>query len=179
MHAATYASFKEELGLIKQSSNYLHAAELGGLGILAAPNVASMAGKKMSEKNKNRAEVAGLGVLAAPSAVALAKNVGKRVGSAVAKHASVTEGALSLFNKEAAKRKKAGIPIPKIGIGAMGKQMASDAWKAAKGTAAGAGAAVRQAATKMPTQAQHAQRAASLGGFMPKSQVNMSRAIDL
>lgn len=45
-----------------------HGAELAGLGILAAPSIAEMRGKKVSDKTKHRAEVAGLGVLAVPSA---------------------------------------------------------------------------------------------------------------
>ena len=50
-----------------------HAAELAGLGMLAAPTIQKMRGKPMSEKNKDRAELGGLGVLAAPSALALKK----------------------------------------------------------------------------------------------------------
>lgn len=50
------------------SENLTHAAELGGLGILAAPSIKKlMGGKEMSDHNKHITEVAGLGVLAAPS----------------------------------------------------------------------------------------------------------------
>lgn len=42
------------------------AAELAGLGILAVPSVASLAGHPVSEKTKDVSEVAGLGTLAAP-----------------------------------------------------------------------------------------------------------------
>ncbi len=55
----------------KNASNLAHAAELAGLGILAAPSVAEMRGRKVSDKTKHRAELAGLGVLAAPSAIHL------------------------------------------------------------------------------------------------------------
>jgi hypothetical protein len=43
-------------------------AELGGLGLLAAPSVSDLAGDPWEEKNKAMAEIAGLGILAAPSA---------------------------------------------------------------------------------------------------------------
>jgi len=72
-------------GFEKQASAFAHAAELGGLGILATPAIRNMQGKPMSEKNKDRAEVAGLGVLAAPSAVA----AGKGLVSNVKKYAPV------------------------------------------------------------------------------------------
>ncbi len=45
-----------------------HLNEVAGLGILAAPSVASLAGKPMSEHNSHMAELGGLGVLAGPSA---------------------------------------------------------------------------------------------------------------
>lgn len=54
-------------GFEKQASNFAHAAELVGLGTLAAPGISHMAGKDWSENNKVRADVAGLGILAAPS----------------------------------------------------------------------------------------------------------------
>lgn len=54
------------------------AAELAGLGTLAAPSIQAMRGKPMSEKAKNRAEVAGLGILAAPTIAGMAKKVLKR-----------------------------------------------------------------------------------------------------
>ncbi len=47
---------------------YANHLELAGLGVLAAPAVANMAGHPMDEKWKDRAEVAGLGILAAPYA---------------------------------------------------------------------------------------------------------------
>ena len=72
-------------GFEKRSSAIYHAAELGGLGILAAPSIRNMQGKPMSQKNKDRAEVAGLGVLADPSAVA----AGKGLVSNVKKYAPV------------------------------------------------------------------------------------------
>lgn len=49
-------------------ANFQHAAELAGLGILAAPAASHLAGHEWkSQKAKNVAEVGGLGVLAAPS----------------------------------------------------------------------------------------------------------------
>lgn len=64
--------------LTKGASNFGHAAELAGLGILAAPTIAEMRGRHVSDKTKHRAELAGLGVLAAPSAIELGKSaVGK------------------------------------------------------------------------------------------------------
>lgn len=65
------------IGFEKQANLY-HAAELAGLGILAAPSVASMAGKPLSEKKKDLAEVAGLGVLAVPSALHFGKKLIRR-----------------------------------------------------------------------------------------------------
>lgn len=59
----SFSSFSDELEKI----SYAHAAELAGLGILAAPSVAELAGKKVDERKKAGAEVAGLGILAAPS----------------------------------------------------------------------------------------------------------------
>jgi hypothetical protein len=44
-----------------------HPMELAGLGVLAAPSVAHLAGHPMEEKTKSKLEVAGLGTLAAPS----------------------------------------------------------------------------------------------------------------
>lgn len=50
-----------------------HAAELAGLGILAAPSAAALAGKKVNESTAHKAELVGLGTLAAPSAWAVTK----------------------------------------------------------------------------------------------------------
>ena len=47
------------------SSNMVNGLEAAGLGILAAPSVAGLAGHPMNEKTKEIAEVGGLGVLAA------------------------------------------------------------------------------------------------------------------
>ena len=68
------ASFIE--GFEKRAS---HVADLAGLGVLAAPSIASLSGKPWKEKTKDKAEVAGLGILAAPSAYALGKNLLKRI----------------------------------------------------------------------------------------------------
>jgi hypothetical protein len=45
-----------------------NAGELTGLGVLATPAAANLAGRPMKEKHKDVAEVAGLGMLAAPYA---------------------------------------------------------------------------------------------------------------
>lgn len=55
-----------QIGFEKRA-NFPHAAEIAGLGILAAPSAASLAGKPVSEKTKDISEIAGLGVLALPS----------------------------------------------------------------------------------------------------------------
>jgi hypothetical protein len=54
-----------KVALHKSASNLVNALELGGLGVLAAPSVAGLAGHPMGEKAKEIAEVGGLGVLAA------------------------------------------------------------------------------------------------------------------
>jgi hypothetical protein len=54
-------------GFEKKANAFAHAAELGGLGILAGPSVQELRHKPMSEKHKAIAETAGLGVLALPS----------------------------------------------------------------------------------------------------------------
>lgn len=73
-------------GFYKQASlgeHLTHAAELGGLGILAAPSIKKMVtGKEMSENNKHKTELAGLGVLAAPSAVHVAKSLAGKFSKA-------------------------------------------------------------------------------------------------
>jgi hypothetical protein len=55
-------------------ASWTHAAEIGGLGLLAAPTAKKvMTGKDMSEGKQHAAELGGLGILAAPSAYALGK----------------------------------------------------------------------------------------------------------
>lgn len=81
--------------LTKGASSLGHAAELAGLGILAAPTVAEMRGRKVSDKTKHRAELAGLGVLAAPSAIHLggkAVNKIKGLAKGIAKRAEDIKG---------------------------------------------------------------------------------------
>lgn len=50
-----------------------HAAELAGLGILAAPSIQHFRGKPMSDRKSHAVNAVGLGVLAAPSLLALAR----------------------------------------------------------------------------------------------------------
>lgn len=73
--AAATQRLNEKRGAISQliagaehSPVWHDVAELGGLGLLAAPSVSALAGHPWEEKNKTLAEIGGLGVLAAPSA---------------------------------------------------------------------------------------------------------------
>jgi hypothetical protein len=65
-------------GFAKEASMTEHALDVAGLGILAAPTVASMAGSDFKKKNKDRAELAGLGVLAAHPAYTIGKKLLKK-----------------------------------------------------------------------------------------------------
>lgn len=74
----TRAAALEKIGGItdfisKHKEPLTHAAEVAGLGILAAPVAAEMRdkGQNPAHKWRNRAELAGLGVLAVPSAAHL------------------------------------------------------------------------------------------------------------
>ena len=60
-----YKPLKEKVTCPKTASLAVPALENLGLGILAAPSVAGLAGHPMGEKTKEIAEVGGLGVLAA------------------------------------------------------------------------------------------------------------------
>jgi hypothetical protein len=63
-------AFSDELRKI--ASPWGHAAEVVGLGTLAAPHVYNaVTGKKASHKTERNTELAGLGILAAPSVKAL------------------------------------------------------------------------------------------------------------
>lgn len=53
-------------GFDKRASGFSTAAELGGLGILAAPSVQDLRGKSMDKDTKAKMEILGLGTLAAP-----------------------------------------------------------------------------------------------------------------
>jgi hypothetical protein len=136
MHTATLLSFQSELEKISS-----HAAELAGLGILAAPSIGHLRGKDWSEKNKARAEVAGLGVLAAPSAYAVGKaglSKLKGLASKMPKHAAPTMGAM------------------------MNMHRLADAAKAAKGAVK----PMAQAAAKPLTNPNNMARASHLAGHM-------------
>lgn len=83
----------------KTATNWHHAAEIAGLGTLAAPTIQKMRGKPMKEKNKDRAEMAGLGILAVPAAHELGKKAIPKLksfaasaGKQVLKHASAEGG---------------------------------------------------------------------------------------
>lgn len=136
MHTAMMLSFQDELEKIAS-----HAAELTGLGILAAPSLGHMAGKEWSEKNKARAEVGGLGVLAAPSAVAVGKKAvskGKAVLRAanvkkirdaavgVAKHAGVKDVAKRIYHSDKALHRTEGFAagtLSAVGAKALGDKL--------------------------------------------------------
>jgi hypothetical protein len=70
-YAMVKAAVEAKYGITKRAWN---AGELAGLGILAAPSVASLANHPMKEKHKDIAEVTGLGMLAAPYAHNIATN---------------------------------------------------------------------------------------------------------
>jgi hypothetical protein len=73
----SFAAFRNEMEKI--SSNWHDVAEVGGLGILAAPHVKSLVtGKKTDHKTERNAELTGLGVLAAPAAHNIYKRLAKR-----------------------------------------------------------------------------------------------------
>lgn len=72
------------------AGNWSNALELGGLGVLAAPATASLAGHEMTQKHKDMAEVGGLGMLAAPYAHNIAAGrsagyAGSRMGQTLTK----------------------------------------------------------------------------------------------
>lgn len=77
-------------GFEKQANTWTHAAELGGLGILAAHPAHNIIKGKSDWGDK--AEVAGLGVLAAPSAVEMAKKAPKAWQAAKAVGHNAVEG---------------------------------------------------------------------------------------
>lgn len=58
-----------------------HAAEIGGLGMLAYPSVQHFRKVHMPENTKHKLELAGLGVLAAPSVYHLGRRVLGREGN--------------------------------------------------------------------------------------------------
>lgn len=72
------AAVEAKYGLHKTAWN---SGELAGLGILAAPAAANLAGKPMQDKSKDVAEVTGLGMLAAPYAHNIAKTRNARYAS--------------------------------------------------------------------------------------------------
>jgi len=73
--SAFWSGFERRSEEVKEASPLYHAAELGGLGILAAPSAAHLSGHKMKEDTQHKLELGGLGVLAAPSAYAAGKSI--------------------------------------------------------------------------------------------------------
>jgi hypothetical protein len=61
-------SFFDEMMKISNESPLRMANEIAGLGVLAAPSVQELRGKKVDEHTKHIAELTGLGMLAAPYA---------------------------------------------------------------------------------------------------------------
>lgn len=68
-------------GFEKEASALGHTAELVGLGVLAAPSIMHLMGKKMKENTHHKMELAGLATLAAPSLMAMGNPVVKGMGS--------------------------------------------------------------------------------------------------
>ncbi len=82
-YVATRAAVEAKFGKIAG----LDHLELAGLGTLAAPAAAGLAGYHPSERTKNVAEVAGLGMLAAPYAHNIAaKRSARYAASGVGKY---------------------------------------------------------------------------------------------
>lgn len=78
--SAFWKGFEKQAAL---SDHFAHAAEIGGLGILAAPSIQALRGKKMNEHKTHKYELAGLGVLAAPSIAHYAEPLLSKVKSAL------------------------------------------------------------------------------------------------
>lgn len=149
MHTATLLSFQDELEKLASD-----AAELAGLGILAAPAVHHLVkNREWSEKNKSRAEVAGLGVLAAPAAL----NVGRK-GISKLKAMSRAANVAKLRNAAMGVVKHA---APTMSAMANMHRLA-DAAKAVKGAAK----PVAQAAGKALTSPNNMARASHLAGHV-------------
>jgi len=66
-------------GFEKRGSNLTHLAEIGGLGILAAPSIMELSGKKVSPKAYHAAEIIGLGTLMAPSLSYMGSKMRRRI----------------------------------------------------------------------------------------------------
>jgi hypothetical protein len=82
MKKAFWDGFDKKAGAIGKAVEYLghhpnagHAMELGGLGILAAPDAAALLGHPFKQKNVHKTEIAGLGALAIPSAAHFASKL--------------------------------------------------------------------------------------------------------
>lgn len=78
MNSQQMKAFSDELEKIAS-----HGVELAGLGILAAPSAAELAGIKVKEKHKHIAEIAGLGTLAYPSLKAIKAGITKKASKQV------------------------------------------------------------------------------------------------
>lgn len=163
MHTATWLSFYDELEKIAGLG--AGAADIAGLGMLAAPTIQKMRGKPMSEKGKDRAELAGLGVLG---------------GSVVAEHSkelkSAAKSGFSKLKGMASKFKKASPSMSAMmkmhGMADAAKAAAKAAAKGAKGTAKAVGSLTNNAA-----------RAPMLQSFMASGghafKANPNRALSL
>jgi hypothetical protein len=84
MNVITYSAFKNELEKIA----YHSLVDIAGLGVLAAPTIQKVRGKEMSDKGTHAAELGGLGMLAGTSAHKI-YSAAKKGGLAAIKHASV------------------------------------------------------------------------------------------
>ncbi len=77
--SAFWLGFEKRAEEAKEGSALYHAAELGGLGILAAPSAAHLSGHKMKEDTQHKLELGGLGILAAPSLYEAGKGALKKL----------------------------------------------------------------------------------------------------
>ena len=88
MNVIVYTAFKDEMEKIA----YHSVVDFAGLGVLAAPTIQKMRHKEMSDKGTHAAELGGLGMLAGTSAHKIYKAF-KKGGLAAIKHASVNKQA--------------------------------------------------------------------------------------
>jgi hypothetical protein len=88
-----------------------HAAEIAGLGILAAPSIYhKVTGKEVKKNTTHNAELLGLGTLAAPSAFALGKHIMQK--RAAQQHLDILKGVQESMKKVVAKPKP--FPMSKV-----------------------------------------------------------------
>lgn len=72
-----YAAIDQLLTGAAHAPIWHDVAELGGLGILALPSIADLAGHPWDKTEKDVTEISGLGILAAPSVVSRVRRLGR------------------------------------------------------------------------------------------------------